>query len=33
MEPVEAWNALPSEIVGIWSADRLKKVLFEYFSQ
>ena len=27
------WNALPSEIVNIKSADRFKKVLFEYFSQ
>ena len=30
---VKDWNALPSEIVNIKSADRFKKVLFEYFSQ
>ena len=30
---VKNWNALPSEIVNIKSADRFKKVLFEYFSQ
>ena len=29
---VKDWNALPSEIVNIKSADRFKKVLFEYFS-
>ena len=27
------WNALPSEIVNIKSADRFKKLLFEHFSQ
>ena len=30
---VKDWNALPSKIVNIKSADRFKKVLFEYFSQ
>ena len=30
---VKDWNALPSEIVNIKSADRFKKVLLEYFSQ
>ena len=30
---VKDWDALPSEIVNIKSADRFKKVLFEYFSQ
>ena len=30
---VKDWNALPSEIVNIKSADSFKKVLFEYFSQ
>ena len=30
---VKDWNTLPSEIVNITSADRLKKVLFEHLSQ
>ena len=30
---VKDWNALPSGIVNIKSADRLKKVLFEHLSQ
>ena len=30
---VKDWNALPSKIVNIKSADRFKKVLFEYFSR
>ena len=30
---VKDWNTLPSEIVNIKSADRLKKVLFEHLSQ
>ena len=30
---VKDWNALPSKIVNIKSADRFKKVLFEYFIQ
>ena len=29
---VKDWNVLPSDIVNIKSADRFKKVLFEYFS-
>ena len=30
---VKDWNELPSKIFNIKSADRFKKVLFEYFSQ
>ena len=30
---IKDWNALPSEIVNIKSADQFKKVLFEHFSQ
>ena len=29
---IKDWNALPSEIVNIKSADRFKEVLYEYFS-
>ena len=30
---VKDWNELPSKIFNIKSADRFKKVLFEYFSR